>query len=80
MPLEFIVVYFVSLGVCSLSTIYKTACFDSMRCRQIMGNMFWSLVPVVNTLKALLWLLSLLFDKLRGRRARRVLDAAGDER
>ena len=65
MPLEFIVIYFASLGVCSLSTIYKTACFDSMRCRQIMGNMFWSLIPVVNTLKALLWLMSLLFDRLR---------------
>ena len=36
-----------------------------MRCRQIMGNMFWSLIPVVNTLKALLWLMSLLFDLTR---------------
>ena len=81
MPLEFIVVYFVSLGVCSLSTIYKTACFDSMRCRQIMGNMFWSLIPVVNTLKALLCLMSLLFDRLRARRSRHVPDAAtNDER
>ena len=65
MPLEFIVIYFASLGVCSLSTIYKTACFESLPCRQIIGNMFWSLIPVINTLKALLWLMSLLFDLTR---------------
>lgn len=65
MPFDFLIVYFVSLGICSLSTIYKTACFKSMLCRQIMGNMFWSLVPVVNTFKALLWLLSLLVDSVR---------------
>jgi len=68
MPVEFLVVYFVSLAVCSLSTIYKTACFDSMPCRLIMGSMFWSLVPVVNTLKALLWLVSLLVEATRSRR------------
>lgn len=54
-----LVVYFVSVGLCSLSTIYKTACFKSMSCRQILGNMFWSLVPVVNTFKSLLWLATL---------------------
>lgn len=59
MPMEFLIVYFVSLGVCSLSTIYKTSCFKSMLCRQILGNMFWSLIPVVNTFKALLWIVSL---------------------
>lgn len=65
MPQEFtipLIVYFVSLGICSLSTIYKTVCFRSMMCRQIMGNMLWSLVPVVNTFKSLLWLLSLLMN------------------
>lgn len=59
MSMEFLIVYFVSLGVCSLSTIYKTSCFKSMLCRQILGNMFWSLIPVVNTFKALLWVVSL---------------------
>ncbi len=57
-PTEYIIIYFVSLGVCSLSTIYKTVSFKNMLCRQIMGNMFWSLVPVVNTFKALLWILT----------------------
>lgn len=68
MPFEFLVIYFVSLGVCSLSTIYKTTCFESMLCRQVMGNLFWSLVPVVNTLKALLWLISLVVQRLRAQR------------
>lgn len=62
MPIELIVIYFVSLGLCSLSTIYKTVCFKSMLCRQIMGNMLWSLVPVVNTFKAILWLSSLVIQ------------------
>lgn len=57
-PTEYIIIYFVSLGVCSLSTIYKTVSFKNMLCRQIMGNMFWSLIPVVNTFKALLWILT----------------------
>jgi Na+/H+ antiporter NhaC len=68
MPFDFLIIYFVSLGICSLSTIYKTTCFKSMLCRQIIGNMFWSLVPVVNTLKAMLWLMSLIVDKLRAQR------------
>ncbi len=57
-PTEYIIIYFVSLGICSLSTIYKTVSFKNMFCRQIMGNMFWSLIPVVNTFKALLWILT----------------------
>jgi hypothetical protein len=60
MTTELIILYFVSLGLCSLSTIYKTFCFKSMLCRQIMGNMLWSLVPVVNTFKAILFLISLI--------------------
>ncbi|MEZ0233052.1 MAG: hypothetical protein ACAH12_09440 [Methylophilaceae bacterium] len=67
-PLEYIVIYFVSLGLCLLSTIYKTACFKSMLCRQILGNMFWSLIPVLNTFKAILWITSLVvigIDKLK---------------
>jgi hypothetical protein len=63
MPYKFLIIYFVSLGVCSLSTIYKTSCFKSMLCRQILGNMLWSLIPVVNTFKALLWLASLIVEK-----------------
>lgn len=59
MQYPLLIIYFVSLGVCSLSTIHKTACFKSMLCRQILGNMFWSLIPVVNTFKALLWIASL---------------------
>jgi hypothetical protein len=55
--------YFVSLGICSFSTIYKTSCFKSMLCRQILGNMIWSLVPVVNTFKALLWMASLVIER-----------------
>lgn len=58
-PEEYIVVYFVSLGLCLLSTIYKTTCFKNMLCRQILGNVFWSLIPVMNTFKAILWLLAL---------------------
>lgn len=65
MAYEFLIIYFLSLGVCSLSTIYKTACFKSMMCRQIMGNMFWSLIPVVNTFKAILWVMSLVIEKTR---------------
>jgi hypothetical protein len=34
-----------------------------MLCRQILGNMLWSLIPVVNTFKALLWLVSLVVEK-----------------
>jgi hypothetical protein len=63
MPYKFLIIYFVSLGVCSLSTIYKTSCFKSMLCRQILGNMLWSLIPVVNTFKALLWIASVIFEK-----------------
>jgi hypothetical protein len=63
MPYKFLILYFISLGVCSLSTIYKTSCFKSMLCRQILGNMLWSLIPVVNTFKALLWLVSLVVEK-----------------
>jgi hypothetical protein len=63
MPYKFLIIYFVSLGICSLSTIYKTSCFKSMLCRQILGNMLWSLIPVVNTFKALLWLVSLVVEK-----------------
>ncbi len=62
MPIEWVILYFASLGLCSLSTIHKTVCFKSMLCRQIMGNMLWSLVPVVNTFKAILWLWSLLIQ------------------
>lgn len=39
-----------------------------MLCRQIMGNMFWSLVPVLNTFKALLWLFTLAAGYIRGKR------------
>jgi hypothetical protein len=59
---QLLIVYFVSLGICSLSTIYKTSCFKNMLCRQILGNMFWSLIPVVNTFKAALWLISMLIE------------------
>ena len=59
---QLLIVYFVSLGVCSFSTIYKTSCFKNMFCRQILGNMLWSLIPVVNTFKALLWLVSLVIE------------------
>jgi hypothetical protein len=64
-PTEYLIIYFVSLGVCSLSTIYKTVNFKNMLCRQIMGNMFWSLVPVLNTFKALLWILTLAYGWIR---------------
>jgi len=61
MPVQYqlLIIYFVSLGICSFSTIYKTSCFKSMLCRQILGIMLWSLIPVVNTFKALLWIVSL---------------------
>ncbi len=62
MYVELIVLYFVSLGICSLSTIYKTVCFKSMLCRQIMGSMVWSLVPVVNTFKSILWIWSMILQ------------------
>jgi hypothetical protein len=67
-PTEYIIIYFVSLGVCSLSTIYKTVSFKNMLCRQIMGNMFWSLVPVVNTFKALLWILTTILAYFKKKR------------
>lgn len=69
-PKSYLVIYFVSLGLCLLSTIYKTTCFKNMLCRQILGNVFWSLIPVMNTFKALLWLMSLVIvglDKLRSK-------------
>jgi hypothetical protein len=69
-PTEYLIIYFVSLGVCSLSTIYKTVNFKNMLCRQIMGNMFWSLVPVLNTFKALLWILTLAFGYYKKKRGR----------
>ncbi|HSH98762.1 MAG: hypothetical protein ACAH07_05740 [Methylophilaceae bacterium] len=50
-----------------LSTIYKTTCFKNMLCRQILGNMFWSLIPVMNTFKALLWIVSLFVTWYRGK-------------
>jgi len=66
-PTEYIIIYFVSLGICSLSTIYKTVNFKNMFCRQIMGNMFWSLIPVVNTFKALLWILTTILSYFKKR-------------
>lgn len=66
MNFKLLVIYFVSLGICSFSTIYKTSCFKNMLCRQILGNMLWSLVPVVNTFKALLWITSMIIEKTRG--------------
>ncbi len=68
-PVELIVIYFVSLGLCSLSTIYKTVCFKSMLCRRIMGNLFWSLIPVVNTFKALLWIASMIIQTIQKKKA-----------
>lgn len=68
-PMEYLVIYFVSLGVCSLSTIYKAVSFRNVFCRQIMGNMFWSLIPVINTFKAMLWLLALIVGHVRRRRS-----------
>jgi hypothetical protein len=38
-----------------------------MFCRQIMGNMFWSLIPVVNTFKALLWILTTILSYFKKR-------------
>ncbi len=66
MNFKLLVIYFVSLGICSFSTIYKTSCFKNMLCRQILGNMLWSLVPVVNTFKAILWIASMIIEKTRG--------------
>lgn len=68
-PMEYLVIYFVSLGVCSLSTIYKAVSLRNVFCRQIMGNMFWSLIPVVNTFKAMLWLLALAVGYVRRRKS-----------
>jgi len=65
MAYTFLIIYFVSLGICSFSTIYKTSCLKNMMCRQIMGNLFWSLIPVMNTFKALLWIVSLIVDLFR---------------
>lgn len=66
--MEWLVIYFASVGLCSFSTIYKTSCFKSMNCRQILGNMFWSLVPVVNTFKGILWLSTLVVQAVRKHR------------
>lgn len=68
MQYQLLIVYFVSLGICSLSTIYKTSCFKNMLCRQILGNMFWSLIPVVNTFKAGLWIVSMVIEGLQKRK------------
>lgn len=38
---------------------------NNMRCRQIIGNLFWSLIPVMNTFKAILWILSLIVDLVK---------------
>jgi|GEM_PF-1132100 len=64
MPVQYqlLIIYFISLGICSFSTIYKTSCFKNMLCRRILGNMFWSLIPVVNTFKAGLWIVSLMIE------------------
>lgn len=67
MSFNLLIVYFVSLGICSFSTIYKTSCFKSMLCRQILGNLIWSLVPVVNTFKAILWIASMIVERARSR-------------
>jgi hypothetical protein len=63
-----LIIYFVSLGICSLSTIYKTSCFKNMLCRQVLGNMFWSLIPVVNTFKAGLWIVSMIVEAVQKRK------------
>jgi len=65
MGFNLLIIYFVSLGICSFSTIYKTSCLNNMKCRQIIGNMFWSLIPMMNTFKALLWIISLVDDGLK---------------
>ena len=70
MTFNLLIIYFVSLGICSFSTIYKTSCLNNMKCRQIIGNMFWSLIPVMNTFKAILWLISLAVDMVRKLRRR----------
>jgi len=67
MSYNYLIIYFVSLGICMLSTIYKTTCFKNMLCRQVLGNMFWSLIPVMNTFKALLWIVSLFVTWYRGK-------------
>ncbi|MEZ0238436.1 MAG: hypothetical protein ACAH06_10265 [Methylophilaceae bacterium] len=63
-----LIIYFVSLGICSLSTIYKTSCFKNMLCKQILGNIFWSLIPVVNTFKAGLWIVSMIVEAVQKRK------------
>jgi len=65
MTYNLLIIYFVSLGICSFSIIYKTSCMNNMRCRQIIGNLFWSLIPVMNTFKAILWILSLIVDLVK---------------
>lgn len=65
MVYHLLIIYFVSLGICSFSTIHKTSCLNNIKCRQIMGNMFWSLIPVMNTFKAILWVISLIVDLLK---------------
>jgi hypothetical protein len=65
---QLLIFYFVSLGICSLSTIYKTSCFKNMLCRQVLGNMFWSLIPVVNTFKAGLWIVSMIVEAVQKRK------------
>jgi len=65
MPYKFLIIYFVSLGVCLLSTIYKTYYFKNMLRRQIIGTLIWSFVPVANTFKALLWIISMLVEQYR---------------
>lgn len=68
MQFKLLIIYFVSLGICSLSTIYKTSCFKNMLCKQILGNMFWSLIPLVNTFKAVLWLVSMGVEYIQKRK------------
>ena len=63
-----LIIYFISLGICSLSTIYKTSCFKNMLCKQILGNIFWSLIPVVNTFKAGLWIVSMIVEAVQKRK------------
>jgi len=65
MPYKYLIIYFVFLGICLLSTIYKTFYFKKMLRRQIVGTMFWSFVPVANTFKALLWIITMLVEKYR---------------
>ena len=67
MPYQFLIIYFVSLGVCLLSTIYKTYYFKKMQRGRIIGTIFWSFVPVANTFKALLWIVLVLLEIYRER-------------